>query len=92
MIDKSHNKTLNEDEFNKLFLNNSIKITNKFRLSVDLNMVEYLLHASQDNDTKLAIQKKLDAGLKDKRVSEFLFIKNNEIYFKRPVYLILGIK
>ena len=81
-----------EEEFIDLYHNNNIEITNHFRLSVDLNMNEYLEHAKQNKETRVKIQELLKKGLNDKKLSDFLFLQNGEMYFKRPVYLIIGRK
>jgi ubiquinone/menaquinone biosynthesis C-methylase UbiE len=92
LVDISHNKTLSEQEFNKLYLDNKIKKTGDFRISVDLNIKEYIEHARQNTKNKIKIRKLLNEGINDNRLSDFLFTQNGELYFKRPVYLIIGKK
>jgi ubiquinone/menaquinone biosynthesis C-methylase UbiE len=92
LVDISHYKTLNVHDFNTLFQDNSILKIKDFKLSVDLNVIEYINHAKQDKENKIKLNQLIDLGKKDNRLSEFLFVKNNELYFKREVYLILGRK
>ncbi len=92
LIDVSHNITLNEKEFNQLYESNTIKNIRKFRLSVELNMNEYLEHAAQDDKSQFQIQEQLHAGLNDNKLTEYLYLRNGEMFFKRPVYLIIGNK
>jgi len=92
LIDNSHNKTLNEYEFNKLYSGNGIKKTGEFKLDVDLNVREYVDHAVQDKGNQEKIDRLLKHGLDDNRINNYLFMKDGELYFKRPVYLIIGIK
>lgn len=92
LVDISHNKTLNEKEFNNLYTDNGIKKTGEFRLTVDLNVKEYLEHAHQEYENKIKIKALLDTGENDKRLNNYLFRKDGELFFKRPVYLIIGKK
>jgi ubiquinone/menaquinone biosynthesis C-methylase UbiE len=92
LVDISHNKTLSEKDFNKLYLDHKIEKIRDFSLSVDLNIKEYIEHARQDKKNKIKIRKILDEGMNDNRLSDFLFTQNGELYFKRPVYLIIGKK
>ncbi len=92
LVDISHNKTLYKREFNNLYIENSIDIIRDFSLSVDLNVKEYIQHAKQTRVNKLQLKEMLASGKNDKKLSGYLFLKNGELYFKRPVYLILGRK
>ncbi|MBN1924202.1 MAG: class I SAM-dependent methyltransferase [Prolixibacteraceae bacterium] len=92
LIDISHNVTLGEHEFDDLFRKNNITITGVFKLEVDLNVREYIEHAEQDEANKLKIERMLKNGISDPGLKNFLFKKGGELFFKRPVYLIKGIK
>ena len=92
LIDVSHNRTLNEKDFNSLYLENGITKAGEFKLEVDLNVKEYIDHAVQNEESSLKIKELLEKGLADGRLKDFLFLKDDELYFKRPVYLIKGIK
>ncbi len=92
LVDISHNKTLSEKEFNRLYEENSIEKTGEFRLTVDLNVKEYLEHARQEQENSIKIRELMETGEKDKKLSGYLFRNNGELFFKRPVYLIIGRK
>ncbi len=92
LVDISHNKTLSETEFNNLYNNYGIQKERDFRLNVDLNINEYIQHAKQTRTDKIKLQDLLEMGKNDKKLSGYLFYKNGGLYFKRPVYLILGKK
>ncbi len=92
LIDVSHHKTLTELNFNQLYTDNYIKKLSDFKLTVDLNVTEYIGHAVQDKLDQTKVNELLEAGLADKQLHGFLFKKNGELYFKRPVYLIIGTK
>jgi ubiquinone/menaquinone biosynthesis C-methylase UbiE len=92
LIDISHNRTLSELEFNKLHSDHKINMARTHRRDVDLNVKEYLEHAIHDEENQLKIDELLKKGQEDNRLSDFLFIKDNDLYFKRPVYFTVGIK
>ena len=92
LVDISHNRVLSQNEFNKLYKDSQIVKTGEFRIDVDLNMNEYLGHAKQDKEAQNKIKILLERGMRDNRLKDYLFLKNNKLYFKRPVYLIVGNK
>lgn len=92
LVDISHNRTLSVFEIKQLYSINEIELVKEFRLDVDLHFDEYLNHAHQDQKSRNAIESLIKDGLNDKRLNNFLFYKKNELYFRRPVYLIIGLK
>jgi ubiquinone/menaquinone biosynthesis C-methylase UbiE len=92
LVDISHNKTFSEEEFNALYIDNNIEKLADFRLEVDLNVDEYLTHAHQDEGSRRKIENLLQEGEADQKLTNYLFRKDEELFFKRPVYLILGKK
>jgi ubiquinone/menaquinone biosynthesis C-methylase UbiE len=92
LVDISHNRTLSKIEFNRLYEENKIEKTGEFRIDVNLNVNEYLEHARQEQENKSKIQKLLEKGKNDTKIADYLFVKEDELYFKRPVYLIIGKK
>lgn len=92
LVDISHNKTLSEKEFNTLYIKNNIEKLADFRLDVDLNVNKYLSHAKQDEKDIIKIKDLLKEGEADQKLKDYLFRKEGELFFKRPVYLILGRK
>ncbi|MBN1998519.1 class I SAM-dependent methyltransferase [candidate division KSB1 bacterium] len=67
-------------------------IFNEMRLSVDLRIDEYLEHAVQNRENHAEALRLLAKGQKDKKLDGYLFKKNDMLFFKRPVYIILGRK
>ncbi|MFL5745687.1 MAG: class I SAM-dependent methyltransferase [Niastella sp.] len=92
LVDICHHRTLQEREFAQLFTNADIDITDQFMLTVDLSVDEYLEHAVQDKDGRLALEKLIKDGIKDPRLKEYLFYRDDQLFFKRNVYLIVGQK
>ena len=89
-IDISHNSSLSQEACFQLFDQNDIEIIRSFSLEVELNFNEYLNHAYQSKESKERIDDLLDYGLSDAEISQFFLMKNNELFFKRKVFLILG--
>jgi hypothetical protein len=83
---------LSVSAINELFTDNNIAKSDELRLDVDLNINEYLDHAIQDQESKIKINNLLKDGQSDKRLTDFLFMKDNALHFKRHVYLIIGKK
>jgi ubiquinone/menaquinone biosynthesis C-methylase UbiE len=92
LVDISHNKTLSKSEFDTLYSSYNIRKTGEFRLTVDLNVDEYIEHAKQSERNKIKIREHLVKGENDKRLTDYLFYKKGKLYFKRPVYLVIGRK
>jgi ubiquinone/menaquinone biosynthesis C-methylase UbiE len=92
LVDISHNRMLNISEIKKLYAENKIEIAKEFKLDVDLPMNEYIEHAFQEQDKKNEIENMIREGIKDRKLKDYLFYKENELCFRRPVYLILGHK
>ena len=92
-IDVSHNSTLHRQEFMDLFNRNQVETIRSFAVDVELNFREYLGHAHQSERNLENIGELLEAGLKDWRVSRFLYLnEDDELVLKRSVFLILGRK
>ncbi|MFO7657114.1 MAG: class I SAM-dependent methyltransferase [Bacteroidales bacterium] len=92
LIDLSHNKTLSERDFTNLYINNGIKISGDFKLEVDLKVNEYIDHAVQDESNIHKIQDLLEKGKHDSKLRNYLFLRDDELYFRRTAYLIKGNK
>jgi len=81
---------MSRNDFNKLYQDNGIVKTGDFFLDVDLNVKAYIEHAYQDQENKIKIEDLLQKGIHDQKLTDFLFYKGGELYFKRNVYLIIG--
>jgi ubiquinone/menaquinone biosynthesis C-methylase UbiE len=92
LVDPSHNKTLAEREFKDLYIRKDVTIIRDFRLNVDLNVKDYIDHAWQDKKGAEKINRFLEDNRSNNRISEYLFFKDDQMFFRRPVFLILGVK
>lgn len=92
-VDVSHNATLQRQNFIDLFDRNQVEVIRSFVVEVELNFSEYLGHAHQSESSLKRIRVLLEEGLKDKGVSRFLYLnEDNELVLKRSVFLVLGKK
>lgn len=92
-VDVSHNATLHRGEFIDLFDRNQVEVIRSFTVEIELNFVGYLSHAHQSESSIEKIGDMLEKGLKDRDISRFLYLdEDNELVFKRAVLLILGKK
>lgn len=90
LVDISHHRVLSISDFDQLYQNNLITKVKVSQFEAELNADEYIKHAVQEPENITKIKNLIYTGLKDKRLSEYLFTKNGEIYFKRVGYQILG--
>ena len=91
-IDISHNKTVSKAFITDLFNQKGIEVTRTFDIRIDLNFQDYLGHARQSEQSRSEIRKLLETGLEDPRISEFFFVRDQDLFFKRDVFVILGTK
>jgi len=92
LVDISHNRMLGISEINKLYSEIKIEKVKEYKLDVDLPMNEYIEHAFQEQDKKKEIEILVNKGVKNSRLNGYFFYREKNLYFKRPVYLILGYK
>ena len=92
LVDISHNRMLGIAEINKLYSDIKIEKVKEYKLDVDLPMDEYIEHAFQERDKKKEIESLVSKGVNNNRLNGYFFYKEKTLYFKRPVYLILGYK
>ena len=91
-VDISHHKTLSKEFIKTLYTQRKIKIKNTFEIEVDLHFQDYLGHARQSEESKSKISKLLEKGLSDPDISKNFFVKDQDMFFKREVFGILGEK
>lgn len=91
-IDVSHHNTLAKEFLIDLYTKKNIQISQTYEIEVELNFREYLTHAKQSELSLKKIEMLLEKGLNDASISKFYLIKENEIYFKRTAFIILGKK
>lgn len=92
LVDSSHHRTLRKDEFTKQLELNGISIIKTMDLERDINVKQYMSHACQSEEGKKKIEELLSRGLADDKISQYLFQKDGEYYFKRTIFLVLGSK
>lgn len=92
LIDISHNKTLSCDFITRLFSDNDLVILRSHTIIIDLNLHEYINHAVQTEERRKDIYDLIDYGVNDAEVSKYFIQKQGEWYFKRNVFLVLGVK
>lgn len=89
-VDISHHKTLSKEFIKTLYTQRDIKIKKTFEIEVDLNLQDYLGHARQSEESKSKISELLEKGLHDPDISNYFFVKDQNLFFKRGVLGILG--
>ncbi len=92
LVDRSHQQSLSSDEFIKYYKDNNIEILQKLEVDVKLHYKEYLGHAEQSEDEKEKIGELIDMGLQDERISPFFEYHNDDLFFIRKVFLVVGRK
>ena len=91
-IDESHHKTLDKEFIQGLYDNRKIKTKKTFEIDIELNFQEYLGHANQSYESKKKIISLVEKGLADTEISKYFILKEDAIFFKRNVFMILGEK
>jgi ubiquinone/menaquinone biosynthesis C-methylase UbiE len=91
-IDASHHRTCSREYLTHLYEAHQLKITGTYGLEIELDFQEYLDHADQSEGSRRKIDPLLDQGLKDPDISGYFGRKNDHLFFRRNVFLILGEK
>ena len=92
LIDISHHKTLAKSFYLDLYKRFDVTVKNTFELEIELHFRDYLRHAKQPEEDREQIEVLLQNGLSDSRTEKYFVVKDGELYFKRNVFLILGVK
>jgi len=92
LIDISHNRTLPGDFIIRLFQNNNLKILCSRIVKVELNVQEYIHHAVQTRAVKKEISALIDFGINDTDIANYFIKKEQGLFIKRNVLLVLGEK
>jgi ubiquinone/menaquinone biosynthesis C-methylase UbiE len=90
LVDPSHNRALKAQELRDFYTINRIGWVREQQIKVELNLNEYIGHAQQTPEVLALINAHVKNGLEDKRLNDFLYRKENDIVFVRPVLLIIG--
>jgi ubiquinone/menaquinone biosynthesis C-methylase UbiE len=89
-IDISHHAALSQTDFFQLFEQNNIEIFRSFTVEIELDFNAYLGHAHQSRAQRACIDTLVGEGLGDAEISRYFLTKNDALFFKRKVLLILG--
>jgi hypothetical protein len=89
-IDISHHAALSETNFVRLFEQNNMEVIRSMAVDIELDFDAYLGHAHQSEACKARIDTLVDDGRHDAEISRFFLTKNDTLFFKRKVFLILG--
>jgi ubiquinone/menaquinone biosynthesis C-methylase UbiE len=92
LIDISHNKTLSCDFITQLFRDNDLVILRSHTININLNLHEYINHAVQTEERRKEINGLIDYGVNDTEITKYFIRKEGEWYFKKNVFLVLGVK
>jgi len=92
LVDASHNSVLKTEELNRLFIDHKVKKIKESHFEANLPVKEYIGHAVQEPENRTKINALLSDGLNDRKIAEYLFFNEGELYCKRFGYLILGEK
>jgi ubiquinone/menaquinone biosynthesis C-methylase UbiE len=92
LIDPSHHKTLAREFIRDLVIECDLGIRAEFQVEVPLNVAEYIDHASQTEAARSEIRDMLEWGLKHREIAPYFSVRNEALFFRRNVFLILGEK
>ncbi len=91
-VDASHHFSLSAAQIVELYRENNIAIYRVYEAISELNFHEYLNHAVQSEEDKKKIERMLNMGLKDKKISSWLVQKNGVLYWRRKTFTVAGRK
>lgn len=92
LIDSCHHRTLSKQEIVDLYKQNNVEVFRALVSVSTLNFYDYVSHAVQAEKAKAAIDDLVRIGLNDPLISQWLFIKNDTLFWKRKVLTIAGYK
>ncbi len=92
LIDISHHKTLSHAFISRLFSDKKIEIIRSQVVNIELNFYEYMNHAVQTEERQKEIIDLVHHGVNDGKTAAFFFQKEDLLYFRRNVFLVLGVK
>jgi SAM-dependent methyltransferase len=89
-IDLSHFRALSKTDIKNLFAAKNIKTERVFETVLTHNLNDYVRHAYQSKSQLDRLSEIVSAGLNFPAISEFLFERDRNIYFKRSGLVIYG--
>jgi len=92
LVDASHGATCSKSFIMDRYREHNVGILSMMEVAVDLHLSSYLDHAVRsDKDTAL-LRQLIEEGLKENGIKSYFHHKENDLYFKRNVFIILGQK
>ncbi|MFA5906063.1 MAG: class I SAM-dependent methyltransferase [Desulfobacula sp.] len=92
LVDASHKVACSKSFILDLYRQHNVDILSAMEITIDLNLNDYLDHAVRGEKDAIALRQWINAGLKDTAVKKYFHFKENDLFFKRNVFLILGQK
>lgn len=89
-IDLSHFRAVSTMDIKNLFASKNIKTERVFETVLTHNLNDYIGHAYQSKSQLDILSEIVSAGLNDAVISEFLFERDQNIFFKRSGIVIYG--
>ncbi|MFC1569528.1 class I SAM-dependent methyltransferase [bacterium] len=91
-IDICHHQTCSSEFLTDLYTSEKVPILQTLVVTVELHFQEYIRHAKQTEENMKRISELLSNGLSHPKISDYFVIKDDDLFFKRNVFLILGQK
>ncbi|WP_438432122.1 class I SAM-dependent methyltransferase [Gorillibacterium sp. sgz500922] len=92
VIDPCHHRTLSKQEFVDLYKHNNVEVHRALVSVSPMHFYDYVNHAVQTEEAKAAIEEMVRAGLDDPLISQWLYMKDDTLFWKRKVLTIAGYK
>jgi DhnA family fructose-bisphosphate aldolase class Ia/ubiquinone/menaquinone biosynthesis C-methylase UbiE len=90
LIDKTHKRIISKSSFENLFIEKGVEIKDSIVLEREIKLSEYILHAHQSGEDKIELDKMVLEGLANSILRKYIYIKENEVVFRRKLLLIKG--
>lgn len=91
-IDSSHVQMWTQKEIESAVRTNGIEIEKCDVLEMDVELEKYMKHSTQTKEDIVELNQHIQEGLEDMEIAQYLYKKNDKIYFKRKVFLLCGKK
>ena len=91
-IDRSHCRTLHRDEFTDLFVEAGLRSIHGVEFNIALDLVNYVGHAIQSEESQYDVERLIERGLDDPRLSTIVERRDGRLILKRGVLYLSGLK
>lgn len=92
LVDTSHTATCPKPFILNLYQQHNVEVLSTMEVAIDLNLNEYIDHAVRSSMDNVRLRELIEAGLKDNIIKNYFHYQENDLWFKRNVFLILGQK